>query len=59
MSEHLEKAQGALTAASGLDHTDPKYIELLDIARVQAAVAQAVALEAIVEFFDTRWHASG
>ena len=52
MSEHLEKARGALTQASTLAREDPLYVDLLDVARVQAAVAQAAALERIADRLD-------
>jgi hypothetical protein len=53
MSNHLDKAKAALTAAADLgvdlssDKLPPLYSRLLDLAMVQAQVATAEALEAL------------
>jgi hypothetical protein len=56
MSEtsHIDKAKGALVAASTLDSsTDPiRFGDLLLIARTQAEVASAAALERIADHLD-------
>lgn len=52
LNGHLEKAKGALTCASSLDPTDPKYGDMLRIATVQAQVAQAAALERLADHLD-------
>ena len=60
MSIHLDKARAALEAASALDvdagdDLPPRaYTRLLDIALVQAQVAQADALERLVHLVDAR-----
>lgn len=53
MSEHLDKAKGALAEAAKLGPDDVTYHDLLKIASVQAAVAQADALERIAGKLDT------
>ncbi|MCU1488262.1 MAG: hypothetical protein JWN67_5008 [Actinomycetia bacterium] len=53
MSEHLDKALAAIDAARDLDpNQDVEYIDLLSIARLQAEVAQAAALERIADTLD-------
>lgn len=49
MNEHLEKAKAALAEAkaSGLGPNEDRYVHLVEVARVQATVAQAEALETI------------
>lgn len=53
MSTHLDKARAALEAAAALDvdlseaHLPSSYLRLMDIAAVQASVAQAEALETL------------
>lgn len=55
MSDHLDKAKRALEAAAEMDidltaDTLPRaYARLLDLAQVQAQVAQAEALTAVVD----------
>lgn len=52
MSEHLDKAKGALEDARELDPESPVYGDLLVIARVQAELATADALERIADRLD-------
>ena len=53
MNEHLRKAKAALEAAAGLEvdldaETLPKrYLRLLDLANIQAQVAQAEILDRV------------
>ncbi len=49
MSERLEKAKAALHAAKNHDRNDQLQDRLLDIARTQAAIATAEAVEHIEE----------
>lgn len=48
----LERARGALAAARELDPGDVQYHDLLQIATVQAQIAQAAALERIADRLD-------
>jgi len=58
MSEHLEKARGALAEASemGVEHGQKvlpdRYKDLLSIASLQAAMAQADALTRIADVLE-------
>jgi hypothetical protein len=51
---HLAKAQEALEAARTYEPGDVVFSDLLSIARVQAEVAQAAALEKIVDLLTAR-----
>lgn len=52
MSDSLDKAKGAIDAARELKPDDPQYVDLLTIARVQAEIAQAEALERLADRLD-------
>lgn len=54
MSEHLDKARQALVDARRWEPGDLVYQDLLTIARVQAEIAQASALERIADALDGR-----
>lgn len=56
MSEHLEKARAALTRAGEINGNSRHHTfkELLDIAQVQAQVAQAEALHKLANILDAR-----
>lgn len=47
MDTHLDKAKGALEHAREFDNRSPQQDDLLLVARIQAEVAQADALERI------------
>ncbi len=65
MSETLDKAKAAMEAARPLapelpENADKKdrdlmYLDLLNIARVQAEIAQAEALERIADLLEPKW----
>jgi len=57
MSERLDKAIAALEDAKqgARGHNDALEVHLLDIAKTQAAIAGAEALEALYEYTVRRW----
>ena len=52
MSEHLDKARAALVEAKDLEPNTARYLYLMEIVRVQAALAQAAAMERIAEVLE-------